>query len=173
MRCAFPNGYADAGPNGRSAFSGKDSEERTMNEKSKGDSRPLWTVRKAVVNFLLVSTGAACAGALYTGVCGAIIGLVQGGWWPAAFSCGQRGALAGLAAGVLTMTFGGTSFSRLMSVRETLVPTRPRATLRADAVRTIKRRPSWQSASRSVQNANPPVSAAQETNDSSNNYFAV
>jgi hypothetical protein len=115
MRCAFPNGYADAGPNGRSAFSGKVSEERTMNEKSKGDSRPLWTVvRKAAVNFLLVSAGAACAGALYTGVCGAIIGLVQGGWWPAALSCGQRGTLAGLAAGILTMMFGGASLSRLM-----------------------------------------------------------
>jgi hypothetical protein len=145
-----------------------------MNEKSKGDSRPLWTVvRKAAVNFLLVSAGAACAGALYTGVCGAIIGLVQGGWWPAALSCGQRGTLAGLAAGILTMMFGGASLSRLMSVRETLVPTRPRGTLGADSVQRVKRRPSWQSASQSVQNASPPVSAAQQTNDSSNNYFTV
>jgi|SRR5665213_118872 len=145
-----------------------------MNETSKGDSHPLWTVvKKAAVNFLLVSAGAACAGALYTGVCGAIIGLVHGGWWAAALGCGQRGALAGLAAGVLTMTFGGASLSRLMSVRETLIPTPLRGTLRGNAVRRVKRRPSWQSASHPVQNASSPVSAAQQTNDSNNNYFTV
>ena len=95
-----------------------------MNENPKGDARPLLTVvKKAGVKFLLVSAGAAGVGALYAGLCGAVLGLAHGGWWAAAFSCGQRGALAGLAAGVLTTTFGGASFGRLFSDRETLLPT--------------------------------------------------
>jgi hypothetical protein len=99
-----------------------------MNEKLKGDARPFLTViKKASVNFLLVSAsaGAAGVGALYAGLCGAVLGLAHGGWWAAAFGCGQRGALAGLAAGALTAVFGGLSFARLMSGSRTLLPTLP------------------------------------------------
>jgi len=77
-----------------------------MNEKPKRRRPPLLAVvKKAGVKFLLVSAGAAGVGALYAGLCGAVLGLAHGGWWTAAFGCGQRGALAGLAAGVLTATF--------------------------------------------------------------------
>ncbi len=143
-----------------------------MNDKPKGDARSfLKVLKKVIVKFLLLSAGAASIGALYAGLCGAVLGLAHGGWWAAWLGCGQRGALAGLAAGVLTATFGGASLRQLVSSRETSLPTLLRGTLRVDAVREMERRPSLQSATRLVQNASPAVNAVQKAGSPSANYI--
>ena len=95
-----------------------------MKETSKGNPRPLLTIfKKAAANFLLVSIGAAGAGALYVGLCTAGLGLVHGECWNAAAAGSLRGASAGVVAGVLTATFdivtsGRVAFVPIFSPKE-------------------------------------------------------